>query len=177
MIKFRGKSIAENFNYGQWIYGNLIIDRDEAFIVNGIVESNDNYISLEEWCAVDIETVGQFTRMFDKNKSEIYEGDVVKVIDGSTMGGTYLGAIEHLEQWGLYGFNLSTAKVLKTNGYDKKSRGFLMTKYGNCFTLAEANTKDYVTVEVVGNLSDNPELLEQDEVQNEQYDVPPGLLF
>lgn len=54
-IKFRGKSAVEVFdggdtpdiNLGDWIYGNLIIDKNEAFIVNGVVECTDEYISIE----------------------------------------------------------------------------------------------------------------------------------
>lgn len=35
--KFRGKSIDKT-NKGKWVYGNLIVDGNNALIVNGIVE-------------------------------------------------------------------------------------------------------------------------------------------
>lgn len=36
--KFRGKSTAEE-NKGEWVYGNLVYDRDLAIIVSGIDEA------------------------------------------------------------------------------------------------------------------------------------------
>ncbi|MEE3765725.1 YopX family protein [Streptococcus agalactiae] len=102
----------------------------------------------------------QSTGLKDKNGVEIWVGDILEVRDTSCFGGVYRGAIEHLDNWGVYGFNLFEAKVLSTNKFKKHSIGFLMKEFGNCFTLAEASNKSHYSYEVIGNVYQNPDLIE-----------------
>lgn len=119
-IKFRGKSL----NTSMWVYGDLQQKGKKAFI---------------EY-EVNPETVGQFTRLRDKNGKEIYEGDIVKTKE--------------------YGIEIPNGKVsFNSVGYDNFiinyiDGGFRLSNNHRCFLLCRGNH-----LEVNGNIYDNPELI------------------
>lgn len=78
-IKFRGKSLKD----GKWYYG--------YFLVNRIGEHTicDNNFAV----AVISKTVGQFIGLLDRDKTEIYEGDIVSAEGGES----YYGAREFVK--------------------------------------------------------------------------------
>ena len=75
-LTVRGISTHEE-SKGEWKYGYLIEDEGVSYIINGVAEANDEYISIGEWCSVDPETLGLSTGLFDKKGAEIFEGDIL----------------------------------------------------------------------------------------------------
>lgn len=127
--KYRGRSISEE-NKGQWVYGNLIVDGNSAYIVNGVIECNDQYITIAEWYPVDLETAGEFTGVFDEEGNEIFEGDIVHAY---SEGARLIGVIEYLD-----------------------STYCIKTKNSNYNSLW-VNAEHY---EVIGNIYQHPDLVE-----------------
>ncbi|VTF15571.1 YopX protein [Streptococcus pneumoniae] len=104
--KFRGLSIDEK-SKGEWQYGHLIEDRGRAFIINEVVEANEQYITIGSWCPVNPATLGQSTGLRDENGKEIFEGDIVRTTRflgrADEIGGFYeydkefIGIVKQLE--------------------------------------------------------------------------------
>lgn len=127
---YRGLSIDEN-SKGQWQYGYLIEDNGKAFIVNEVIEANEQYINIGSWCPVDNESIGRFTGLFDNNLVEIYEKDII-----GTKDGLLNGFVEYREDLGMWTNNL--------------------IRYNNFERLCNVASSR----EVIGNVFENPELLE-----------------
>ena len=135
--KFRGKSTAEE-NKGRWMYGNLVFDRGLAIIVSGIDEATCEYIAFEDFCSVDIDTVGQSTGLFDKNGVEIFEGDVVQFED-CYIESDFLYINKGIVEW-------SQGRFTVTNRYSVEMEDLL--------------DGELLDVTILGNIYENPELME-----------------
>ena len=131
-ILFRGKRLDN----GEWLYGSFCMDAREQFNgmcgVDGFIRLYDKAKGKMQSHEVDRETVGQYTGLMDKNGERIFEGDVLTV-DGED--GFF--ALE---------FQEDTAR-------------FVMS--GDSIVVDFDNFWSY-EVEVIGNIHDNPELLEED---------------
>jgi uncharacterized phage protein (TIGR01671 family) len=129
-ILFRGK----NEDRG-WIYGDL---RNYEKSGAKAIFSHELLHRVE----VDPATVGQFTGLTDKNGKKIFEGDIgrYKQTDGATQNGKPITCI------GKVIYNAKTAS------FAVESKDKAGCKYFDYFPI-----KDF---EVIGNIHDNPELLE-----------------
>lgn len=139
-ILFRGKRQDNN----EWIEGCLI--RVYERISRAVYQPREYAIqSAEDWIAppfVVAETVGQYTGLTDKNGKKIFEGDIVRGKD--CIGGRREGSVFY--------DNYNAMYMIKPNTKSEY-------REVNCLTSlmpAEAY------LEVIGNIHDNPELLQED---------------
>lgn len=154
--KFRGKSTAEE-NKGRWMYGNLVFDRGLAIIVSGIDEATCEYIAFEDFCSVDIDTVGQSTGLFDKNGKEIFEGDIIATNSFACI--VSFGKYDYFEDDGIkitgIGFYLGYLNVEPAT-YSPFETPFLE----NCEVLGNIYENELDLIMYEKWKSENPELME-----------------
>lgn len=127
--RFRGQLKTDNGSHkkGDWVFGNLVSLKD------GIKEHAHIYGAGE----VVADTVGESTGELDKNKTEIFEGDIINVDFEKEYGGikaqpSYIGVVE-----------------FKKGAFGIREKG-----KGTQFFFQHGLIKT-----VIGNIHDNPELL------------------
>ena len=130
-IKFRGKSIVEP----EWVYGYYY--KTGRY---GIICHDKNTLGT----TVDIETIGQYAELKDTNKKEIYEGDIVKA---------------YVYNYERTGGNSDDIEIKGVITYEDCS-WFIEEKKDEGCELFETYINDD-ELEIIGNIYDNPELLER----------------
>ena len=143
-ILFRGKCKTDN----EWLYGFPYVTRKNAVKINWYCSEFGSMRTDE----VDPETVGQFTGLTDKNGVKIFEGDILRGFEYpfcSNINGefNYFAEIVWFDDSSAFG--IYTFKNPKSN-----VRGI---SEGNTDYLEYFNADKW---EVIGNIHDNPELLE-----------------
>jgi uncharacterized phage protein (TIGR01671 family) len=130
-ILFRGKTIG--FEDSKWVYGDLITT--DPYRIVDLANGIDSYVFKK--------TVGQWTGLTDKNGFKIFEGDIIK----DKWNG--LGIIEYSENNGCW---------LSIPCEDGLYQCF---KDGD---ISESDCSNFNVLisqgEIIGNIHDNPELIE-----------------
>ena len=122
---------GKDIETGEWRYGCFVRYSEHSSYIFG------DYVDKNEVLEVLTDTVGQFTGLLDKNGKEIYEGDIVAAwSQGYRATGDVRQRIDGL--WILYPSYQS------------------VTMWGLC-----PNSKGETSVEIIGNIHDNPELVKE----------------
>ena len=139
-ILFRGKRIDNN----EWVHG---------FYFERLTDSIKHcYIKYETWdegfvtYEVIPETVGQFTGICDKNGNKIFEGDIIHIKCGYGLSAFVGKGIVFFDEKRLQ----FRVKSVKPSSFDSKK--------GNVYDECDFTAID--SYEVIGNIYDNPRLLE-----------------
>lgn len=136
-ILFRGKRLDN----GEWVYGFFWKD------IWGDGESCYIFYDGEDYPVIP-DTVGQYTGLTDENSVKIYDGDIVKFEHGREFDerGIYFRnyVVEFINTYMTYGLRLRNGSIHFT------------------FKQSTATTHDAM---VIGNIHDNPELIEGDAIK------------
>lgn len=148
-IFFRGKRIDN----GEWVQGFLCfkyfsdLPHKRLVIQYKTIPEPERWIPEYKVAEVDPSTVGQFTGLHDKNGKKIFEGDVFREEDDLVCVVVFKGGCFCLEWYGCPG-------IYTESGYDE---------CGGEWGIVDCETVDmynFNLIEVIGNIHDDPELLE-----------------
>ena len=118
---------------GEWVYSSFIMQDKEHKLLSTEVELFDG----DKWRVVAPETVGQFTGLTDRRGKKIFEGDIIK--------GKRLNAMVQIEH--------RKYLIIFSNGSFCAEWYIGQDNYNN-------DLHDFFDRKVIGNIHDNPELLE-----------------
>ena len=130
-ILFRGKRTIN----GDWVYGDFVRGNERKSLRDSIFVYDSETQSFNDY-EINPSTLGQYTGLTDKNGKRIFEGDIAKVLQGKDKDIAYVGF--------------------------ENGAFMLYPKTGNIYerTLWSYWYNDW-DVEVIGNITDNPYLLEK----------------
>lgn len=171
-ILFRGKRVDN----GKWVEGYYLKAKNH-WHKKGIHEDWIATFTIQNggWCnvagkhAVIPETVGQFTGLTDKNGTKIFEGDILKQKTTPEFAKVNPFEWEHygIVRFGYYNWNEGEAGYSSVGWYIEplksvsiKPKDYLVGNIQAGLNQCDILDK-YYPMEVIGNIHDNPELLER----------------
>ena len=140
-ILFRGRRIDND----EWVEGYLFKTWNRTYLLWGMTGDVPNMVEVKP------ETVGQFTGLSDKNCKKIFDGDILRGFDYPFRDGEG----KHNYYAEVVWFKNSPAFGLVTHKNPKSN--IVGISDGNCEYMEDWET---LLWEVIGNIYDNPELLE-----------------
>lgn len=136
---------------GEWVEGNLVWTKNwkdapyECFIISHLAYLE--YGEFDDLYKVTPETVGQYVGLTDKNGKKIFEGDIVR------FGKNIYQIIFSVGSFALY--DEQGEMISKIGGHNDHCYSFMDLYIECCWEDGWA-----YDVEIIGNVHDNPELLE-----------------
>ena len=119
---------------GDWVYGGFVHGNERKSLRDSIFVYDSETQSFNDY-EINPSTLGQYTGLTDKNGKRIFEGDIVKTDKFSEPNKQY---------------------IIK---YDLQFGAFIgQDRYNVYFVTFDGDSCDF---EVIGNIHDNPELLEK----------------
>ena len=134
-ILFRGKRVDN----GEWIEGYFLPGNERQSLHPCIfvyLPETQNF----ECFDIDIDTLGEYTGVKDKNGTRIFEGDIIKITGFHT---TAIAAVK---------YGSTSEKSTHWGWYFDDNDGHTY------FLMSKAFCEDYNAI-IIGNIHDNPELL------------------
>ena len=122
---------GKRIDNGEWEYGGCVFTENKVCLIYNQTHSIDL-----QGCTVEENSVGQYTGLTDKNGNKIFEGDIIEFPDHGN-GGTKTGQIKY---------------------FDDETMFLIVYEENDCKPLGECFHG--LQLEVIGNIHDNPELLE-----------------